>query len=296
MLPFNYHHLYYFYAIAEEGSVTKAAKKLRLSQSSLSMQLGQFENFLEKKLFEREGKKLYLTEDGRHILSYAKSIFDLGEELSDSLGDRARKGKLRIQIGVSSYVPKSIVDTVLQYLFDHNQPTYINVIEKNMGQMIKDLALHKLDMILNDFPYQASAEQGIENHLLGKIPVLLCANKQLAKKVKQIPKDLNKVPIILPTSQSNTYHAIQEYFLSHKIKPNTLAEIQDLELVRRLVLAGKGIAPINEISILKAPTKEKLVIIGKKTQLNIHDSVYLIKKERKIPHPLVMDLLENFRI
>jgi len=296
MIPFNYHHLYYFYVIAEEGSVTKAAGRLRLSQSSLSMQLGSLENFLERKLFNREGKKLFLTEEGQHILSYAKAIFDLGEELSDSLGDRAIKGQLRIQIGVSGNVPKSFVDALLKYLFNHKKSTYITVVERTIEEMIAALSIHKLDMILNDLPHQAPADDGIQNHLIAKIPVVLCSNKQLAKAIKHIPEDLDKIPMILPTAQSQTYHSLQEYFLSHKIKPNVIAEIQDLELVRRLVLSGKGIAPINEITILKGPAKEALKILGKPGQLNIHDSIYLIKKDRKNPHPLVTDVIENFSI
>jgi LysR family transcriptional activator of nhaA len=58
MIPFNYHHLYYFYTIAKLGSISKACEKLRLCQPTLSAQLKQFENYLKFKLFERENKKL----------------------------------------------------------------------------------------------------------------------------------------------------------------------------------------------------------------------------------------------
>lgn len=296
MLPFNYHHLYYFYMIAEEGSVTKAAEKLRLAQSSLSMQLSQFEGFLDKKLFVREGKKMLLTEDGNYILSYAKAIFDLGQELSDSLGDRAKQSQLRIQIGVSPLIAKAFVDSLLNYLLKQKNMPYIDVVEKDFKDMLKDLSTHKLDMILNDLPHQAPADHRIQNYLIASIPVALCVSTEFSKKIKKIPEDLDGQPMILPTSQSQTYHALQEYFLTHKVQPKVIAEIQDIELVRRLVLTGKGIAPINEITIRSAPSKDKLAILGKPDQLKIHDSIYLIKKERKNPHPLVEDLLQKFKI
>jgi len=294
MIPFNYHHLYYFYVIAEAGSVTAAAKTLRLSQSSLSMQLAQFEVFLERKLFLREGRRLYLTEDGSAVLSYAKAIFDLGQELTDALGDRPRTGRLRIQIGVSGLVPKSFVDTLLQFLLAQEEKPLLNVAEKTMEEMMKDLSVHKLDMILSDLPCRAQSDEGIENHRIAHIPVSICAGPALAKKICRIPADLEKAPMIIPTSQSQVYHALQEYFLSRNVKPNIIAEIQDLELVRRLVLAGKGIAPINQWTILKGPAKEKLKILGKPDQLGIFDSVYLIKKARKNKHPLVRRILERF--
>lgn len=294
MIPFNYHHLYYFYVIAEEGSVTRAAEKLRLAQSSLSMQLAQFEAFLEKKLFIREGRRLYLTEEGSHVLDYAKAIFDLGEELSDSLSDRARKGQLRIQIGISSFIPKSFVDGLLMYLLKQKNRPGLVIVEKNLDGMLQDLAAHKLDMILNDLACHTRPEQGLENHLIARIPVALCAVNRIARTIRRIPQDLNHAPMILPTAQASTYHALQEYFLAHRIKPDIIGEIQDIELVRRLVLNGKGIAPLNELTIHKGPAKEKLNILGKPNQLNIFDSIYLIRKKRRNPHPLVESLLKKF--
>ncbi len=296
MIPINYHHLYYFYVIAEEGSVTRAAEKMRIAQSSLSMQLAQFERGLEKKLFVREGRKMTLTEDGNHILAYAKAIFDLGGELIDSLGDRSLKGKIKIQIGVSSFIPKAVVNALLNFLFTQPNPPYVNVVEKTLEEMAADLMIHKLDMILNDLSYQAPAESGIQNHLLASIPVVLCANRNMAKKVRRIPQDLHHAPMIMPTAQSRIYHALHEYFLFHHVKPNVIAEVQDLELVRRLALAGKGIVPINQFSVKRAPSQERLVILGKANALNIHDSVYLIKKERKNPHPVVQKIISDFKI
>ncbi|MDD3151133.1 MAG: LysR family transcriptional regulator, partial [Candidatus Gastranaerophilales bacterium] len=113
MIPFNYHHLYYFYVIAQEGSIAKATEQLRLAQPTLSAQLKQFENFLNVKLFIRENRKLILTEEGHKVLSYAKLIFDIGQELRERMVDLTDKGRPRIHIGVSNFVPKTIIDLLL---------------------------------------------------------------------------------------------------------------------------------------------------------------------------------------
>lgn len=295
MLPFNYHHLYYFYVIAEEGSITAAARKLRLAQSSLSMQLRQLETFLDRELFTREGKRLILTEEGNRILGYAKTIFDIGEELADSINDRVGGGSLRVQIGVSSFVPKTLIDVILNFLYRRFQNPYIKLVEKELESLIDELALHKLDMVLSDLAYQAPTEAGIHNHLIARIPVILCGHKKFARHIQRIPQDLHQVPMILPTAQSQTYHSLQEYFLSHKVEPKVVAEIQDLEVVRRLVLAGRGIAPINQMTIEKAPARGKLAVFGKPRQLDIHDNIYLIRKDRKSAHPMVTEIIEGFR-
>ena len=103
MIPFNYHHLYYFYTVARMGGISKARGELRLAQPTLSSQIKQFENFLNVKLFEREGKKLVLTDEGRSILSYAAEIFDTGKELIAHLGDISPRGRPRIQIGFFTF-------------------------------------------------------------------------------------------------------------------------------------------------------------------------------------------------
>jgi len=296
MIPFNFHHLYYFYTVAEEGSITKACKKLRLAQPTLSAQLKQFEDYLNRKLFHREGKKLILTEEGHHVLSYAKAIFDLGKQLSDSLEDRPKSGHLRIQIGISSFIPKAFAHSVLNLLIELHPDLYLTVIENSTAEMVEGLKIYKLDMVINDIPYHGDPAEGIQNHLIARIPLVLCANKSIAHKYRNIPQDLNNAPMILPTAQSQTHHNLQEYFLRHHIRPKIIAEIQDLELTRRLVLSGKGIAPLNHHTALTAPGNEKIVILGRGKNFNIYDTIYIIKKERKNPHPLVSYLLKNFKL
>lgn len=296
MIPFNYHHLYYFYNVAKEGSVSRAAKTLRLAQPTLSAQLKQFESWLDRKLFLREGKSLILTEDGLRVLSYAKTIFDAGKEMIDHLTDSPSKGRGRLQIGVSGFIPKTIVDSLIRFVLEKSAGTYISVVEKEPSAMQADLETHKLDMILNDLPFRADREEGLENFLLARIPVVFCASRALAARHRSIPSSLNGAPIILPTAQSQTYHALQEYFLARKIKPDIIAEIQDVEVARRLALSGKGIVPLNRLTATQAPAREKLIILGASARIPVHDTLYLTRKRRQVPHPVVTKILEEFKI
>ena len=64
MQRLNYHHLHYFWAVAKEGNLTRAAARLHVSQSALSTQIKQLEEQLGQALFERQGRSLVLTEAG----------------------------------------------------------------------------------------------------------------------------------------------------------------------------------------------------------------------------------------
>ncbi|MDQ7774192.1 MAG: LysR family transcriptional regulator, partial [Elusimicrobiales bacterium] len=94
MIPINYHHLYYFYTIARAGSITKACAELLLAQSTLSAQLKQLEKALGRRLFDRKNQRLSLTEEGRLVLDYAESIFEMGKELQDAMRDRPLAGRI----------------------------------------------------------------------------------------------------------------------------------------------------------------------------------------------------------
>lgn len=296
MIPFNYHHLYYFHTIARLGSVSKASEELRLGQPTLSTQLKQFENYLNLKLFERHGKRrLALTDEGRHIFSYAKEIFETGQEMMDNLGDLSHKGRLRIQIGSLDSVPKSFLDRLLQFILKIAPKTYLTVQESRAGSLIEDLKTNVLDIALTDAP-AGSLDEHIESHLVGKIPIVFCAHTELARKYKRLPKDLHKAPFILPTAHSEIYHSLQEYFAEHKIQPDIVAEIQDVELARRLVLSKVGIASLDLLTIKKAPSKEPLAIIGKPGASKIYEKIYILVKKRIKPHPLVSSIVTDFKI
>ncbi len=296
MIPFNYHHLYYFYTIAKQGSISKACAKLNLCQPTLSAQLKQFENHLKIQLFERENKKLILTDEGRHVLFYATEIFDMGAEMTDSLRDISQKGRMKIQIGISHHVPRSVIDALLMFLLKIEPAVYISLHEDNAELLSDGLKTHQFDLALSDSIAPTYAEEDIECQLLAKIPVVFCAHASIAKKYKNIPRDLNDAPMILPTAHSQVYMALQDYFVTHKIKPRIIGEIQELETIRRMVLSGVGVAPLNKFTVLQSPGKEALVILNKGGNQNIFDKIYLLTKTRKKKHPLVPKIIAQFRI
>ena len=296
MIPFNYHHLFYFYTIAKTGSISKACNELNLAQPTLSAQLKQFEQHLKIKLFLREKNKLILTEEGRNILFYATEIFDIGREMIGGLRDQSVKGRLKIKIGVSSYIPRTIVIELLNFLIKIDPEIYISIHEDSTTSLINGLKTHQLDAALSDMLTLSHTQESIEHRLVAQIPIVFCANQTLAKKYKHLPEALNNAPMILPTTHSQVYQAVQDYFISHNIKPKIVAEIQDVELVRRLVLSGVGIAPLNQLTVTQAPSRKPLVILNKKEKPSIWEKVYVLTKTRKKNHPLIPKILEQFRI
>lgn len=295
MIPFNYHHLYYFYTVAKEGSVTRAAGMLRIGQPALSTQIKLFENQIGVRLFIREGKRLELTEAGREILSYAEDIFETGRQMMRSVsGGGVVKGELHTRLGLTAYVPKAIADRLIQFLYAIDAGMHLTVVEDRLDNLLPRLEQHELDFVLTDEPAGFSFSK-VEAHLLERVAIALASSPELAKKYPRVPKDLNGAPMILPTSNSQIYSELQEYFAANSIRPRVIAEVQDVELVRRMVIAGLGIAPMNLYTLKNAPGHEKLVVLNR-TPLPLHRPIYLFTVPRKRPHPLLGTVLKKFRL
>ena len=102
MSRLNYHHLYYFWRVATLGNLTEAARQLHVSQSALSAQIRTLEDNMNTRLFERQGRRLILTDQGQRVLTYAGDIFKRGEELEALVKRGIAPEVQQLRIGVLS--------------------------------------------------------------------------------------------------------------------------------------------------------------------------------------------------
>ncbi|NBY20720.1 LysR family transcriptional regulator, partial [bacterium] len=133
--------------MAEEGSVSKAAEKLRLGQPTLSAQLKQFEDTIGVKLFDRQHKKLILTEQGQVALDYAKNIFKMGSEMFEVLHDRIVPQKISLQIGALDSVAKQIVVQLAKHAYK-TADCLITLVEGKSDELIRELVAHRVDILV----------------------------------------------------------------------------------------------------------------------------------------------------
>ena len=175
----NYHHLYYFWVVAHEGSIAAATRKLHLTQPTISAQLRQLEESLGEKLFEKSGRGLVLTEAGRIALRYADEIFALGRELRDTLRDRPTGKPVRVTIGVADVVPKLIAYRVLRRGVRDGTEIEMVCREASSEELLRLLAQHEVDLVLTDAP-AAAAPLRAYNHLLGESGTTFFAAPSLA--------------------------------------------------------------------------------------------------------------------
>ena len=296
MVPLNYHHLYYFYVIAKAGSIVNACETLLLAQPTVSTQLQELEKAFGRPLFERRKKRLFLTEDGRIVLDYAESIFDLGRELQDTLRDKPREGPRSIQIGFLNGTHWTLTQAVIRCVLEGMPPAHVISKEAPLDQLVKDLLQEQLDVIVTDVSVWTKGREEISSHLVGKIPIVFAAAPRVARKYKRIPQDFNGAPFILRSIPGQTHQQVMDFFAARKIRPRIVTEVQDSELARRLAISGVGIAALNAYTIAMSKPAKELTVLGRGTLSGIYESLYLVTRKRKWPNPLTKYLIENFRL
>lgn len=291
MVPLNYNQLYYFYKIAELGSISDASKKLLISSPALSMQLKELEESLNTPLFDRVGKKLILTESGAIVFEYAKDIFKLGIELRDTISDRKQETeRAKIEIGCQDTIPKSVADELLTFLIE-NKKCKVVVKEGNREDLIRLQNDYKLDLILTNSVPQVDNSFIYESRLLMKESLVILGHPKF-KNAKGKLNELTKIPFILPTYDSSLRQKLENFFLENRLMIDVVAEVEDKATETDLALKGLGLVIAMKSSVEHLIEKKSLIELH--SIKNIQEEVWMIIGKRKILNPIALFAMKNF--
>jgi LysR family transcriptional activator of nhaA len=282
----NYHHLRYFYVVAKEGSLARAAARLHVSQPSISEQIRELEIALGEKLFRREGRNNRLTDAGQVVFHYAEEIFTLGRELMNAVKQRPGTRTLRLNVGVADSFPKLVTNEILKPVFALPQAVHVVCREGKMEDLLAQLAAHRLDLVLSDEPAPSSANLKVFNHPLGESSVTLCAEAKLATRLKRkFPRSLNGAPALLPAENTTLRRALEAWFRAHDVRPNVVAEFEDLALMKVMAAEGRGFIAVPTVALKEAVTRYQFRSLGQATSCRLQFQA--ITAERRIAHPAV---------
>jgi len=290
----NYHHLFYFWMVTREGTVSRAARQLRLSQPTLSGQIRALEGSLGEKLFERAGRGLRLTEMGRMVSGYADEIFALGRDLAESVKGQPTGRPLRLAVGVAHALPKLVAYRLLEPALALAEPVRLSVQVRSTEKLLGALALHDLDVVLTDRVAPPAVSVRAFNHLLGDCGVTLFAAPRFARKYRRgFPRSLDGAPFLLPGETSTLRRALEQWFEKKEIRPRVIGEFDDSTLIEVFGQAGKGIFATPSIVEASVRRQYGVAIVGRLDR--VRESFYAVSAERRLKHPAVIAITESAR-
>ena len=283
----NYHHLRYFWVVAKEGGLRKAAEKLHVSQPTISAQIAALEGGLGEKLFRRGGRALTLTEAGHRVLSYAEEIFSLGQELLQSVKQQPTARPVRFQIGIADSLPKLVGYEIIKPVFALAQPVQAVCREGKADDLLAQLAAYRLDVVLADEPATSALNIKAFNHLLGECGVTFWAAPRLAARLKRkFPQSLDAAPALLPAANCALRRSLEKWFHTNGLRPRLVAEFDDTALMTVAAADGLGFMPMPAVVRRESVARYGFQAIGHAPQCRLQ--FYAISAERKLTHPAVV--------
>jgi LysR family transcriptional regulator, transcriptional activator of nhaA len=288
----NYHHLYYFWIAVREGSIARAATRLRLSHPTVGEQLRTLEDTLGEKLLVR-GRTLGLTEAGALVFSYAEEIFPLGRELLDTLKGRPTGRPLRLVVGIAESLPKLVAKRLLDPARTGRE-LQLTCRQDKTTRLITQLAAHELDVVLTDQPVPAGSGVRAFNHLLGECGVSVFGRADLAARYRPgFPHSLDGAPLLVPTEDTHLRRALDAWLEAHRLRPDQRGQFDDSALIKAFGHDGVGlfVAPsVIADDICRQYTVEVVAHLPE-----VRERFYALTLDRRMRHPAVVDLCQSAR-
>lgn len=288
MRDLNYNHLRYFWAVAHEGSLTRAAERMSLSQSALSVQIQKLEHQVGHPLFQRVGKKLVLTEAGRIALDYADTVFKAGNELMSTLQGRPAASRQILRVGALTTLSRNFQLEFLRPLVGRPDVELI-VRSGTMRQLLAQIEAHEIDVVLANSAAGRDARSALRNHLLNEQPVSLVGRPRPDKGLFRFPDDLRNEPVLLPSLDSDIRVAFDRVLERAGIRPIILAEVDDMAMLRLLAREREGVTLVPPIVV--RDELETGVLVEHCRIPEVTESFYAIVQQRRFPNQLLAELL-----
>ncbi len=290
MARLNYHHLHYFWAVAKDGNLTRAAEKLHVSQSALSKQIRQLEEQLGQPLFTRAGRSLKLTEAGQLALGYADTIFASGSELVGLLREGRREERQVLRIGAVATLSRNFQENFIRPLLQRDD-VELMLQSGNLIDLLGRLRVHTLDLILSNRRVHASAEDPWRCRRIARQPVSLVGKPRPRRKAFRFPDELAEVPLLLP-GRDNDIRAgfdllCEQYGLRYRLR----AEVDDMALLRLLARDSDSVALVPTVVVQDELSSGRLVEYA--VVPGLYETFFAISLHRRFEPPLLKSLLKQ---
>ena len=290
MARLNFHHLHYFWAVAKEGHLTRAAGQLNVSQSALSAQIKQLEDQLGQPLFTRQGRTLQLTEAGRVALAYADTIFTAGSELVATLRDGQRLERQVLRIGSVATLSRNFQESFLKPLLLRTDVELV-LHSGSLPELLARLSVHTLDVVLSNSPVQADVDHPWRCRRIARQPVSLVGRPRPAGQAFRYPQELADVPLLLPGRGNEIRAGFDLLCEQAGLRCRVMAEVDDMAMLRLLARDTAGVALLPAVVVrdeLRQGTLQEYAVVP-----HLFESFYAITVQRHFEPPLLKALLQR---
>lgn len=291
MAQLNYKHLHYFWVIASEQSISRAAERLHLTPQTLSGQLARLEESIGMLLFERGGRALKLTDMGEVVFEYADAMFSAGQELKEILEGRRLGHRGRLRVGIADVVPKLLAHRFMKEGIEAFPEYFLSCYEGKHDELVQLMASHKIDIVISERGSDESFAARTYSHPLGTTEVCFFAPPALAARLEgEFPDCLRGVPLLLPTPNTLVRRDLERWFERVGVTPLVIAEFEDTALLK--VFGGAGVGCFPAAAAIAAEIEQQYGVKQVGTT-EVKEHYYGITIERRIRNAAALAVLST---
>ncbi len=287
MTTINFLHLQYFWAVAHEGNLTRVARRMRVSQSAISVQIRKLEEVLGHALFERRGRQLVLTEAGRIVLDHADEIFAVARELEGTLQEHGQERAV-LRVGSMATLSRNFQMRFLAPLFGRDDVEIV-VRSGALGALLKNLEAHRLDVVLTNQAPARDASTPWVAHCIAEQPVSLLGRPRKSGRTPRLATLLANEPLVLPAAETSIRIGFDALVDRLGVRPHIAAEVDDMAMLRLLAREGLGLGVAPSIVVRDELAAGDLAEIAQLPGLK--ETFYAITLVRRFPNPVLRSLL-----
>lgn len=278
-----------FLEVAAKGTVTHAAKTLHISQPAASMALSDLEKQLNEVLFDRQGNRLLLNDQGRMLLPMAQDVVARVHDIGDMFATRNRKLAGRLRIGASSTLGNYLIPQMLGEFVDEVPGARLSLDVGNTEDIIQEILDFKVDV---GFVEDICQHHDIESHSWreDRLAVFCAPHYPLAQLTDLQPEHLRQERWILRENGSGTRHVFENAIANVLENIDVFLELGHSEAIKRAVESGIGISCLSVITIEDALQRGTLVELPTPF-LNLNRCFYRLVHKQKYRSALLQQFL-----
>jgi DNA-binding transcriptional LysR family regulator len=258
----NLKQLFYFHAVVSEGSFASAAKKLGVTQPSVSEQIKNLEQYLGTMLLERRPDGVRPNAQGRRVYEHTRVMFRSARLLLQELAPDRVQTRLILEVGLCPTISRTFATDKLLSLFQMK-----NVLPRirhgRYESLLQGLIANELDLVLSENRPSRADENKVAIRELYSSPLTFFASPKLAEGVRNVPQDLAKLPLIGYTRDSRYRWDVDSAFREHDLTPHFIAEADDVALLVSAAVQGAGVVAIPRVAALERLEAGTLVELGR---------------------------------
>lgn len=261
-----------FIAVAQQGSLSAAARALGVSQPTISSQIATLERQSQIELFHRQGYRMTLSQAGHKLMTLAQKLLALESETEFFLRDSGKLNQGELKIGAVG--PFHVIEMVAAYSTRH-PGMKLSIRMGNSQQVLHDLENYTTDVAVLAGLYERP-ELLVREYARHAIILFAHVDHPLARREQVDIEELNGLPLLLREQGSTTRTAIEKALQAAGVKPRTQLETGSREAIREAVARGLGIGAVSEAEFIADPRFRPVRISGNPASTTTY--VYCMKE------------------